>query len=66
MKAYNKESISLKECYDNLMFLKDMRNQIPHNFTMSSNLKKADKLLVEEIKFWEKKISSRDRKGNPS
>ena len=66
MKAYNKENISLKECYDNLMFLKDMRNQIPHDFNMSSDLKRADKLLVEEIKYWEKAISSRDRKSNPS
>ena len=47
MKAYNKENISLKECYDNLMFLKDMRNQIPHDFNMSSDLKRADKLLAK-------------------
>jgi hypothetical protein len=66
MKVYNREGISLKECYDNLMFLKDMRNQIPHDFKMSSDLKKADKLLVEEIKYWEKAISSRDRSNNPS
>ena len=66
MKAYNRESISLKECYDNLMFLKDMRNLIPHDFKMSSKLKKADKLLIEEIKYWENAISSRVRNGNPS
>jgi hypothetical protein len=65
MKAYNREGISLKECYDNLMFLKDMRNQIPHDFTMSPDLKRADKLLVEEIKYWENAISSRDRSKNP-
>lgn len=60
MKESKKEKVSLRECYDNLMFLKDIRNQIPHDFTMSSNLKKADKMLVDEINFWEKAISSRD------
>ena len=50
MKEYNREGVSIKECYDNLMFLKDLRNEIPHDFTMSSDLKKADKLLVDEIK----------------
>ena len=66
MKEYNREGVSIKECYDNLMFLKDLRNEIPHDFTMSSDLKKADKLLVEEIKYWENAISSRDRSKNPS
>jgi len=66
MKTYNKEGISLKECRDNLMFLKDMRNQIPHDFTMSSDLKRADKMLVAEINFWEKAISSKDMSKNPS
>tara|TARA_B100000767_G_C19252008_1_gene323660 strand:+ start:100 stop:300 length:201 start_codon:yes stop_codon:yes gene_type:complete len=66
MKAYNREKASLKECYDNLIFLKDMRNEIPHDFKMSSNLKKADKLLVEEIKYWENAISSRDRSKKTS
>jgi len=66
MKAYNRERASLKECYDNLIFLKDMRNEIPHDFKMSPNLKKADKLLIEEIKYWENEISSRDRYKKPS
>jgi hypothetical protein len=66
MKAYNREKVSLKECYDNLMFIKDLRNEIPHDFTMSSDLKRADKLLVEEIKYWENAISLRDRSKKPS
>jgi hypothetical protein len=66
MKEYNREGVSIKECYDNLMFLKDLRNEIPHDFTMSSDLKKADKLLVDEIKYWENAISLRDRSKNPS
>lgn len=66
MKAYNRERASLKECYDNLIFLKDMRNEIPHDFKMSPNLKKADKLLIEEIKYWENEISSRDRSKKTS
>jgi len=60
MITYNKEGRSLKECRDNIMFLKDLRNEIPHNFTMSPLLKKADNLLATEIDFWEKAISSRD------
>ena len=60
MKTYNKEGRSLKECHDNIMFLKDLRNEIPHDFTMSPLLKKADNLLATEIDFWEKAISSRD------
>lgn len=57
---YNR-SVSLKECYDNLMFLKDLRNQIPHDFQMSPELKKADVMLVTEIKYWEDKIAKRTR-----
>jgi|TARA_R110002073_G_scaffold306380_1_gene475622 hypothetical protein len=53
---YNKHRAEKKECYDNLMFLKDLRGEIPHDFKMSSNLKKADKMIVSEIKFWEDKI----------
>lgn len=57
--SYN-ERDNLKECYDNVMFLKDLRSDIPHDFKMSSDLKKADKMLVAEIKYWEDKISKRN------
>lgn len=54
---YNKHRADKKECYDNLIFLKDLRGEIPHDFKMSGDLKKADKMLVSEIKFWEDKIA---------
>jgi len=54
--AYNKDNASKKECFKNIIFLKDLRGQIPHDFEMSKDLKRADLLLVTEIKFWEGKI----------
>ena len=54
---YNKHRSSKKECYDNLIFLKDLRGEIPHDFKMSGDLKKADNMLVSEIKFWEERIA---------
>ena len=59
---YNKYRANKKECYDNLIFLKDLRSEIPHNFQMSPALKKADKMIVSEIKFWEEKISRNEIK----
>jgi len=59
---YNKHRVSKKECYDNLMFLKDLRGEIPHSFQMSPDLKKADKMIVSEIKFWEDKITRNEIK----
>jgi|TARA_B110000908_G_C10240803_1_gene445939 hypothetical protein len=53
---YNKDSVSETECLDNIIFLKDLRGQIPHDFMMSEDLKRADRLIVSEIKFWEAKI----------
>jgi|TARA_R110002167_G_scaffold363556_1_gene583782 hypothetical protein len=53
---YNKDSVSEMECLDNIIFLKDLRGQIPHDFMMSEDLKRADRLIVSEIKFWEAKI----------
>ena len=44
------------------MFLKDLRGEIPHNFKMSPALRKADKMIVSEIKFWEEKISRNEIK----
>jgi len=54
---YNKHRASKKECYDNLIFLKDLRGEIPHDFKMSNELKKADNMIVGEIKFWEERIA---------
>jgi len=54
---YNKYRVTKKECYDNLIFLKDLRGEIPHDFKMSNELKKADNMIVGEIKFWEERIA---------
>jgi hypothetical protein len=53
---YNKDNAPDKECFNNIIFLKDLRGQIPHDFKMSKDLKAADRLIVSEIKFWEDKI----------
>ena len=48
----------LKNCEDTIIYLKDLRGKIPHNNIVTKELKEADSLLFNQIKFWEDKRNS--------
>ena len=45
----------LRNCEDTIIYLKDLRGNIPHNNIVTKELKDADS---NQIKFWEKKYNS--------
>ena len=44
----------IEQCEDKIIYLKDLRGQIPHNNIVTRQLKDADLMLVNQIKYWEK------------
>ena len=50
-----KELSELEQCENKIIYLKDLRGKIPHNNIVSRELKLADDMLFNQIKFWEDK-----------
>ena len=53
-----KKLSELGNCEDMIIYLKDLRGQIPHNNIVTKELKQADTMLFNQIKSWEDKRNS--------
>ena len=48
----------IEQCEQKIIYLKDLRGQIPHNNIVTRQLKDADSMLCKQIKYWEDKRDS--------
>ena len=48
----------IEQCEQKIIYLKDLRGKIPHNNIVTKELKDADDMLFNQIKYWEDKRNS--------
>ena len=53
-----KKLSEIEKCEQKIIYLKDLRGQIPHNNIVTKELKDADSMIFNQIKHWEEKRNS--------